>query len=191
MSPLRPIPTQRMQPVSDPDEQQLELMHNGMERDGVPLNIFATMAHNPGLLRRINALGGRFLQRGTLGERVREIAILRSSYRSGSIYEFGQHTLIGRAAGLTDDEITSLATEAADSTWSEAERRVITMVDELSADDIVSDDTWAGLRADWDDRQLVELLLLPGLYRMLAGFLNSAGVQLEADAPGWPDPVPT
>src|SRR3546814_2935290 len=137
-------------------------------------------------MRKVNALGGRFLRKGTVGERVREIAILRSSYRSGSIYEFGQHTLIGRDCGLTDDEIVSLATEAADSTWSAAERRVIAMVDELSAKDVVSEPTWEALRADWDDKQLVELLLLPGFYRLLAGFLTSAGVQVEHDAPGWP-----
>lgn len=181
----------RLGPVTDPDETQRDLMTTGMERDGTPLNVFATMAHNPGVMRRVNALGGRFLRKGTLGDRVREIIILRSSYRSGSEYEFGQHTLIGRDIGLTDDEIRALATDAADAaSWSARERRVIDAVDELAATDTVSDATWNGLRDDWSDSQLVELLLLPGFYRMLAGLLNAAGVQLEHDAPGWPDGVP-
>src|SRR3546814_12278069 len=84
---------------------------------------------------------------------------------------------------LTDDEIVSLATEAADSTWSAAERRVIAMVDELSAKDVVSEPTWEAMRADWDDKQPVELLLLPGFSRMLAGFLHRPGVRVESDAP--------
>src|SRR3546814_20316198 len=98
-------------------------MQTGMERDENPLNIFATLAHNPGVMRKVNALGGRFLRNGPVGERVREIAILRSSYRSGSIYQFGQHTLIGRDCGLTDAEIVSLPPEAADSTRSAADRK--------------------------------------------------------------------
>src|SRR3546814_16310407 len=136
-------------------------MQTGMERDENPLNIFATLAHNPGVMRKVNALGGRFLRKGIVGERVREIAILRSSYRSGSIYEFGQHTLIGRDCGLTDDKIVSLATEAAASTRSHAARRVLDHVDELSATVVVSEPTREDLRAASDDQQTVEMRLLP------------------------------
>jgi len=37
-----------------------------------------------------------------------------------------------------------------------------------------------------DDGQRMELLFLVGFYRMLAGFLNSSDVALEADVHGWP-----
>ena len=164
-------------------------MRTNLQRDEQPLNIFATLAHNPGLLRRQNQFGGRFLFRGSIDERAREIVILRSAYRSRSVYEFGQHTIIGERCGLRPDEIARLARSDVGEGWSPAERRLITMVDELSDDDCVTDETWAGLRADYDDGQLVEVLLLPGYYRMIAGFLNSAGVELEDDAPGWPDGV--
>lgn len=186
MPPTRPDHA-RLAPVADPDEQQRELMTTALQRDESPLAIFATMAHNPGLLRRVSALGGRFLFRGTLPERAREIVILRSAYRSGSEYEFGQHTIIGGAAGLSEEEIGRLARADAGSGWSDREQALIAMVDELAADDCVSDRTWARLRGQYDDAGLVEVLLLPGYYRMLAGFLNSAGVQLDDGVPGWPD----
>jgi hypothetical protein len=70
------------------------------------------------------------------------------------------------------------------------EQLAIALVGELHTSDVASEATWAGLSAAFDDAALVELLLLPGFYRMLAGFLNSAGVQLEPDAPGWPEPPP-
>ena len=38
-----------------------------------------------------------------------------------------------------------------------------------------------------DDRPLVELVVVAGFYRMVSGFLNSAGVQLDAGVPGWPE----
>src|SRR3546814_17164852 len=113
-------------------------------------------------MRKVNALGGRFLRKGTVGERVREIAILRSSYRSGSIYALGQHTLIGRDCGLTDDETVPLATEAADSTASDAERRVLASSDELSAQQEVSEQPCEALRAHREDTPPVEQMLPPG-----------------------------
>lgn len=186
MPPTRPDQA-RLAPVADPDEQQRELMTTAVQRGETPLAIFATLAHNPGLLRRVSALGGRFLFRSGLPDRAREIVILRSAYRSGSEYEFGQHTIIGAAAGLSEQEIRRLARPDAGAGWSDREQALLAMVDELAAEDCVSEATWARLREQYDDAGLVEVLLLPGFYRMLAGFLNSAGVQRDDGVPGWPD----
>lgn len=177
----------RLAPVESPTDEQRELVANDLARDGVPLNIFTTLAHNTGLLRRVGTLGGRFLYRSRLQPRLREIVILRSAYLSGSEYEFGQHRLIGRTCGLTDEEIAALATADGGHGWSQTEQLAIALVGDLHDNDVATEATWDGLRAAFDDAGLVELLLLPGFYRMLAGFLNSAGVQLEPDAPGWPD----
>ena len=68
--------TARLAPVTDPDERQRELMQTDLQRGEQPLAIFATMAHNPGLMRKVTALGGRFLFRGTLDVRAREVVIL-------------------------------------------------------------------------------------------------------------------
>jgi 4-carboxymuconolactone decarboxylase len=51
----------------------------------------------------------------------------------------------------------------------------------------VSDPTWTALSQHFDDEQMVELLVLAGYYRMISGFLNSAGVQLDEGVPGWPE----
>ena len=34
--------------------------------------------------------------------------------------------------------------------------------------------------------ELVELLMVAGFYRLVSGFLNSAGVQLDPGVPGFP-----
>jgi 4-carboxymuconolactone decarboxylase len=51
----------------------------------------------------------------------------------------------------------------------------------------VSDDTWAALSTRWSDAELVELLVVAGFYRLVSGFLNSAGVELDPGVPGFPD----
>ncbi|MCA1845477.1 MAG: carboxymuconolactone decarboxylase family protein [Actinobacteria bacterium] len=155
--------------------------------DGAPLNIFSTLAHQPTLLKRFNALGGAFLAHGLLPAREREIVILRVGWNCRSVYEFGQHVLIGRAAGLADEEITALATTRAVGPWSADDEALIALADEICDDDCASDATFAALRNRWSDAELVELMCLVGFYRMVSGFLNTLGVAPEAGLPGWPD----
>lgn len=157
-----------------------------LTHDGVALNIFRTLGHNPKLLDRLNRLGGLLLGRGTLPARERELVILRVGANARSEYEFGQHTLIGTDAGLTDDEILALTQAPTAHRWSPDDRALIDMADELCADDCVTDRTWAALETRWNTDQLVELVVLGGFYRLISGFLNSAGVQREPDVPGWP-----
>jgi len=152
-----------------------------------PLNIFATLAHNESLREQFVALGSRLLSRKRgLPPREREIVILRVGWRSQSEYEFGQHTVIGKQAGLTDDEVSRLAREGLDG-WSDADAELVRMADELCADNVVADDTWHALSEHWSEAQLLELLMLAGYYRLVSGVLNSAGVALEPTTPGWPD----
>ncbi|HVT19970.1 MAG TPA: carboxymuconolactone decarboxylase family protein [Mycobacteriales bacterium] len=150
------------------------------------LNIFRTLDHNHELFKAFLALGSHLLGGDLLPQREREIVILRTGWRCGSEYEFGQHTVMGRAAGVTDDEIARLA-DAGTGEWDDGDGALVAMVDEICADNAVHDDTWSALAARWNDAQLLELLVLTGYYRLVSGLLNSAGVALEAATPGWPD----
>jgi 4-carboxymuconolactone decarboxylase len=152
-----------------------------------PLNIFLTLAKNEELFTSFLSLGSYLLSRkGTIPRREREIVILRVGWRCGSDYEFGQHTLIGKHVGLTDDEIARLATDGTDG-WSAEDAALVTMSDDLCRDDVVSDPTWARLAERWSEPQLLELLVLAGFYRLVSGFLRSAGVQREDGTPGFPE----
>ncbi|HET7309952.1 MAG TPA: carboxymuconolactone decarboxylase family protein [Mycobacteriales bacterium] len=152
-----------------------------------PLNIFLTLARNEDLFTSFLSLGSYLLSRkGTIPRREREIVILRVGWRCGSDYEFGQHTLIGKHVGLTDDEIGRLATQGLDG-WSGQDAALVAMSDELCRDDVVSDATWARLAEQWSQPQLLELLVLAGFYRLVSGFLRSVGVQREPGTPGFPD----
>jgi alkylhydroperoxidase family enzyme len=175
----------RIPPVTDPSPEVQEVLATVTVRQGPPANIFLTMAHHPRLLKRFNVLGGFFLTRGLLPERERELVILRTAWRCRSEYEFGQHTLIGRRAGLTDDEIVRTTQEAV-AGWADADAALIRLADEIHDRREVSDELWAELGARWSVPELAELLMLAGFYGMVAGFLNSARVHLDSGVPGWP-----
>lgn len=154
--------------------------------DGEVLNIFKTLAHNPTVLKRFNVLGGGLLSRGLVPAREREIVVLRVGWNSRSVYEFGQHTVIGEKAGLTSAEIAALTKPAGAHPWSADDLALIALADELCATNDVGDATWAALASRWNQAELVELVVLAGFYRMVSGFLNTVGVQLDPGIPGWP-----
>jgi alkylhydroperoxidase family enzyme len=159
--------------------------------DRASLNIFRTLAHNEGLSRGFLKLGGHLLGGGVLPAREREIVILRVGWRAGSEYEFGQHTVIGRQAGLTDDEIKRLA-DCGPGAWAPGDEALIALVDDVCDNDVVGEETWRVLGERWSDAEMLELLVLAGYYRLVSGMLNSVGVALEPEVPGWPaGAVPT
>ena len=149
-------------------------------------NIFRTLAHHPKLLKRWLVFGAHVLSKNSLPERERELAILRTGARCGAEYEFGQHTVIGRAAGVTDDEIVALTRPLDQHEWNDADRALLTAVDELHDDQCLTDDTWNTLVRRWEHQQVLDLIFTVGQYTLVSMALNSLGVQLDEGVPGWP-----
>jgi len=152
---------------------------------GNVLNIFKTLAHHPALMRRWMVFANHVLGKSTLPDREREIAILRAGHLSNAGYEWGQHVVIGRAAGLTDDEIRRIRVGPDVPEWNDLDRLVLTATDELHGDQFVTDGTWAGLSDHWSNEQLVDLIFTVGQYTLVSMALNSLGVQLDEGVPGW------
>jgi 4-carboxymuconolactone decarboxylase len=176
--------TPRIPPLR-PDEltdQQQELIGGGVTP---PLNIFLTLARYPGLLRKWLPFGGKLLAGGKLTPRDRELVILRSAFRCGARYEWAQHVAIAGTAGLTTEEIRRVGQGPGDAGWSAADATLLRAVDELHDDHCIGDATWNALARNYGTEQLIEIPMLAGHYAMLAGVLNSLGVQPETtDLPG-------
>lgn len=153
-----------------------------------PINIFTTMAHNGRAMKHVFNLGGAFMFAGNISDRAREIVIVRVARNTRCEYEYAQHLVIAQRCGLTRAEVEALVAPGADPAgdFTPVERAIVALVDELCADDTVTDATWATLSAEHDHRAMAELLLVAGYYRMLAGFLNGAGVPLDPGLEGFP-----
>jgi 4-carboxymuconolactone decarboxylase len=149
------------------------------------LNIFATLAHHPKLLKRWSAFGGVLLGGGDLPARDREILILRTGWNCQAEYEWGQHAAIGRGVGLTDDEIARLA-EGPDAGWDDFDAALVRAADELHDDAVISDATWKALAARYNEKQLIEVCMVVGQYHLVSFTLNSLGVEREPGVEGLP-----
>ncbi|GIU84676.1 MAG: carboxymuconolactone decarboxylase [Acidimicrobiales bacterium] len=148
-------------------------------------NLFAVLAHNPDLLRRWTSFGAQLLLGSSLSPRLREIAILRTGWLCGSEYEFGQHTLIGRAAGLQPEEIARLASREVGS-WAPDEEVVIRATDELVELRDMTEGTWNELAARFEPRQILDLIFTVGQYVLVSTALRALRIPRESGVPGWP-----
>lgn len=173
--------TARIAPVGDRDEEQQKLLAKSLAGpDGQALNVFTTLAHVPELMRRVNALGGYFMVHGEIPLRERELVILRTAARARSDYELGQHRWIAATqARLSQPEIEAAIDTDSEFAWPSDDQALLEFTDELLLTDTVSDRIWGRVGESLSDHQRIELLVLVGFYRLLAGFLNGVGVELD------------
>jgi alkylhydroperoxidase family enzyme len=172
----------RLPPVRTPDEAQREALAKAPTLpDGTVRNIFLTLAHHPMLLKRFNAFAGTFIRFGLVPADERELVILRVGARAEATYELGQHVPLARDAGLPDEIIDAALADPPGAALSGDQRLLIDFTDRLLDRGDVDDAAWSALAGRYDEAQLVELLCLVGFYRMVADFLNVAGVELEDD----------
>lgn len=146
-----------------------------------PPNLFTTVARHRRLFRRWLRFAGALMPGGTLPRVDTELVILRVAHRCDCAYEWLHHQRMAAGAGLSEAQLAAVGEGPAAPLWNEHERTLLRAVEELLTDHRVAGDTWERLRAGYDDEQLIELLMLIGHYEMLAGVINSLGIQ--------PDPV--
>jgi alkylhydroperoxidase family enzyme len=176
----------RIPPLAELSD-ELRALAGGAPGGPVP-NLGATLARHPQLLRAFGALGRWMLEGERVALRQRVIVALRVGWRTRALYEFAQNQRRAPRAGLTRDEVRRLATPGRGAGFAGADGVVVELVDELCAGDAIADSTWERARAHWDQAALLELVLLIGFYRMLAGVINAAGIEPEPGVPGWPHP---
>jgi 4-carboxymuconolactone decarboxylase len=154
-------------------------------KQGRVFNIFRTMANHPDLMRRWLVFANHILGKSTLAPRERELVILRIGFLCQAGYEWGQHVLIARQAGMSDDEIRSAKTGPDTPGIPELDRLLLQATDELHGDAHIGDATWKALSARLSEQQMMDLVFTVGQYNLVSMALNSFGVQPDAGLPGW------
>lgn len=178
-------------PLLDPAAAQAACAELGMPDTLARVNLFRTTLHHPPIGRIVGDVVGALVINSVLDARLREIAILRTGWRLGSVYEWSNHYGIAKRAGMTDDEIVAVREGAAAAALSDADRAVIALVDEAFDRVAVSGATLAAVRRYvTDDRALMELVMIPGCYRTIGSILLTFDVPLEDHVAPWaPDGV--
>ena len=151
--------------------------------NGEVVNIFRVLMQNPKLARSWSRFAGYILGGQSLPARDREILILRIGWLNQAPYEWEQHVRIGKAAGLTDDEIDRIS-KGPKAGWDRHEAALIRAADDLYENSVVSDETWKQLFGRYSIEQMMDLVLTIGQYNLVSWALNSFGVPLDDLLPG-------
>ena len=172
----------RIEPIDLDDVTDDELrttLAGALTLDGRPLNIFGVLGHHPKLLKRFNLLGGFILNKGLIPERERELVILRVGHLCGSSYEVHQHRKISAAIGLSQEKIDGTARDADPKLYQGRELLVVRMTEQVVRKVKADDELFAAAVAALGHERTMELLIVIGLYVMLAQVLENAEVALE------------
>ena len=152
-----------------------------------PINIVKMMAGaSPAVFEGFSRFSGAFYGGSSLTPDLREIAILRVGYLSEAPYETFQHEPGARLAGLNDGQIGAIKHGGQHPDMlSPTQQAVMDFAEELVKHVHPSDAALADIRKQLNDRQVMDLVLLIGLYMMVSRFLETTGVELDHDALDW------
>jgi alkylhydroperoxidase family enzyme len=137
------------------------------------------MAQHPKLMKRWLVFANHVLLKSTISGRDRELAILRAGWRCHAPYEWGQHVVISRREGITDEEIARIAEGPAAPGWTPHDAAILRAVDELHDTSTISDATWATLTETYDRQQCMDLVFAIGQYHLVSFALNAFGVERD------------
>lgn len=147
--------------------------------DARGMHVLGTLAHHPALAKAFLTFNAHVAGASTLSARTRELVILRISWLRYSEYEFVQHVILGRRAGLTDAEIARVQAGPEADGWDAGDADLLRAVDELVARARIGDATWARLARTHGTAQLMDLVFVIGCYEILGMAINSFDSQLE------------
>jgi 4-carboxymuconolactone decarboxylase len=179
--------TPRVEALSPPYAPELQAFFEHIMPPGVPpLTLFTTLARVPRIWERFRA--GGLLDRGPVSLRHREIVIDRTCARCGCNYEWGVHVAsFGARVALTpEQQRATVHSDAGDPVWSDEERLLIRIVDELHDSANVSEHLWEALAVAFSVEQILELIALVGYYHTVSFFSN--GLRLAPESFGVPFP---
>ena len=151
--------------------------------NGEVVNIFRVLMQNPKLARSWSRFAGYILGGQSLPARDREILILRIGWLNQAAYEWEQHVRIGKAAGLTDDEIDRIS-KGPKAGWNKHDAALVQAADDLHENSVVSDETWKQLSERFNTEQMMDAVFTVGQYNLVSWALNSFGVPLDDYLPG-------
>jgi 4-carboxymuconolactone decarboxylase len=177
----------RIPPLQEDEwtEKQRKQLEYAYKKGGF-YNLAGTLARYPEASRRLGQVSAHVLgPTSTLSARDRELLILRTAWLCQAEYEWAQHRLIARKAGMTDEEIDRCGEGSDASGWTATEASLLRAAEDLHTDQKISDANWAALAGTYNDQQMMDIVFAVGQYTLFAMAMNSFGVPLDEGLQGF------
>ncbi len=177
----------RIKPLTPPYADNIQANFDTIMPSGMaPLNIFRTVGHNSRVLQRM--VNGGLLDKGSITVSDRELIILRTCGLCGAEYEWGVHAAIfADEAGISQAQIADTTAATSNlSLWSPQQQLLITLSEQLHNTNRVEDTLWKKLQTHYQAEQLIELVMVAGLYHAVSFMVNACQITPESFAPTFP-----
>lgn len=142
-------------------------------------HLFSTLGRTKGLFRGWLHFSGRLMPGGRLPRHESELVILRVARLRDCAYEMDHHIRLGRRAGVTPEILERVRTGPSADGWSDKHRALLAAVDELVETRDIGNATWAALAEHYDERSLIEIVLLINQYEGLAATITALRIQRD------------
>jgi alkylhydroperoxidase family enzyme len=181
---IRHVQNQRIKSIQPPYSESIQESFDVIMPSGIaPLNIFRAVGNNERVLSRM--VNGALLDRGSISIEQRELVILRACAICKAEYEWGVHVAaFGGKAGFTAEQIADTCSELPNSQiWEPEQLLLIRMVDELNQTADISDNLWSAMSKHLSEAQLIEVIMVAGLYHAVSFIANGLRIKHEKHAP--------
>lgn len=165
----------RVQMIEERDQasaDQIDVFdHIAASRGGRMIRPYAAMLHRPEIARAAADLGAVIRFESTVGDDVRELAIVTTAIERGCEFEWSSHNPLARDAGVSDATLDAVrsGTEVGD----DADSLVVTFARDLCREGSVDDHLFGRVRDRLGEAGVVELAAIVGYYSMLALFMKA------------------
>ena len=180
VAPTKPrIPPLPEAQLSDPHRQRIATFLPAGARPG---NSFRTLLNVPDLVDRTMMFYNYVTQGSSLPPRIRELLMLRTAWLHGSDVIWRERVPSARKAGLTNNEMRTIAQGPNAAGWDAFEANLLRMADQLFRNSFVNDSVYTAMAARYNTCNVMDAALTVADVASLALLYNSLGVQ--------PDDVP-
>ncbi|MYM63566.1 carboxymuconolactone decarboxylase family protein [Pseudomaricurvus sp. HS19] len=183
---LPPDPPARIPPLAPEErneaQQQVVDIFSAPGRLPVNLNpVLATLAQHPPVAAPFLRFNNYLLTDSTLPVRLRQLAILRTTWLQRGVYPWSSHLRTSLRNGLQESDFAPVQEGSGSAYFNAEERAVLRAVEQLLAQARLDDDHWQALTGFLSQQQVMDLLFTVGTYSMLCMVSNSLGIGREED----------
>ena len=150
------------------------------KRGGRLLNLYRALLHAPELASAWIDFNNAVRYQTGLGDRVRELIIMRVAALTGCAYVWRVHqTQYAGPAGVTPREVEALRDWRRSGLFGAADSALLAYTDAMTRDVTVADDVFKSLREHYSERDVVEITVLVAAYNMHTRVLKALDIDAE------------
>jgi alkylhydroperoxidase family enzyme len=152
------------------------------------MNIFRVLLNHPKLAGELNSTIIALVSgEKAVSDRLREIIIMRVSWKAYCDYEWSQHWMASLFFGLSEQELYSLRDWQQADCFTVEEKTILAATDNLLDKGKIPADIWLQLKSIFNtDQALIEVVTCIGNWHMFALILNALEVPLDEGMSSWP-----